>query len=1001
MKANKIISLTIAVFLLLLGGRSILAQTLPSFSAASVTGEFSHIVVDNFKEGTARDEYFVKDQKTGQRFQLTIPSSSRLAPAPAKTGDTITVSGLRLGDKIISQAKDIKVTARASERPSSPLASGDVDEKKIAVILFNWQNDTREPFTPDQIRDWVFTDSDSVNAFYQENSFGKMKLVGKNRPDGDVYGWFTLPLDHLNNEVCAGLITTTDLVDTYVQTQGLSLSGYDIVIHVFPGVFCAWSGYSSVGGSPAFIMIDWVPPLTDAHSFSLRVIGHEIGHALGTIHAGFCRFLDTEGRPLSILPLNSTGRCSDQNWAEYGDPFDIMGSGRGHMISYRKGYAGTSEAEKTTWLNDDNTVTFDRATGYATYDIFPLEFATNNVQTLRIPILGSRISGQYNDNTTYPSYYYVEFRKPVGFEVGNNVFYDNSVLIHIATDYGLISRSLLIDTTPGSNSFPFFDALDASLKVGQSFIDPYENIMITNQAMSPDFATIRVEVLPVVGHRDTGFLLYASTAIPAGARVKVYDPSSGRFVATLYTDGQGYSLAPNPILEIGKTYRVDFEFPRGSVYQNGSVNFTVPPGTGTHIQEIQVANRPSITITKPTTGDVYYLGSDQPLGVKWSTSGVPSTSSVSFGVYADGGTTSVLSTSVPNTGYSELDIASLTPGRYYISAGAINSSGGWIGGQSGTFIVSVAPLIVTAPMADAVLDAGQPITVSWVYPGLSPNIANNDVRIWAQSLAPGNSPEGEGQGNFYHYRGANTGSHSIPANTLNPAYNPFKILVEVVGAPGVNGNSGEFNVQGGVFHPKPSSVWPRNKAIDARIRTGVPFRQIDFNFSQPLPREPQLSDIRLTTTRKEGRNFQIGFGYAGYRHGSTKNFSVFFDNLNPREQIEVEHLPSATLVRLGYLPGDVNQSGTTNAQDIAYLADCLNGSRVCENYQSDINDSGSINAQDMTQLIDLLNGNSSNDPWTNVSLFDFPTKRTLTGGLERQLPQLLPAINRLLRLLTN
>ena len=63
---------------------------------------------------------------------------------------------------------------------------------KTVVIMFNFANDTRTPYTQDQLRSQVFTGAGSVNAYYQEQSFGLVSFTGKYRADGDVWGWFTI-----------------------------------------------------------------------------------------------------------------------------------------------------------------------------------------------------------------------------------------------------------------------------------------------------------------------------------------------------------------------------------------------------------------------------------------------------------------------------------------------------------------------------------------------------------------------------------------------------------------------------------------------------------------------------------------------------------------------------------------------------------------------------------------------------------------------------------------
>src|SRR3989338_3216793 len=56
--------------------------------------------------------------------------------------------------------------------------------KRVAVVMFNFQNDNSQPYTVDYARNMVFG---TINSYYKEASFGKLSL------EGDVFGWYTIP----------------------------------------------------------------------------------------------------------------------------------------------------------------------------------------------------------------------------------------------------------------------------------------------------------------------------------------------------------------------------------------------------------------------------------------------------------------------------------------------------------------------------------------------------------------------------------------------------------------------------------------------------------------------------------------------------------------------------------------------------------------------------------------------------------------------------------------
>ena len=67
------------------------------------------------------------------------------------------------------------------------IAAAGVTSIKLAVILINFTNDTSQPYTPAAAANTAFNNPDSVAAFYNEETFGKLGSL-----TGTVYGWYTI-----------------------------------------------------------------------------------------------------------------------------------------------------------------------------------------------------------------------------------------------------------------------------------------------------------------------------------------------------------------------------------------------------------------------------------------------------------------------------------------------------------------------------------------------------------------------------------------------------------------------------------------------------------------------------------------------------------------------------------------------------------------------------------------------------------------------------------------
>ena len=362
-------------------------------------------------------------------------------------------------------------------------------QKKVAVILINFENyPTTFNLTPDDARSDVFTRNDpygygqnSVNAYYQEESYGKLSLTGALRPDGDVFGWYTIP-----NSVFSYPSTTCRSVapaaaETMAQADGFVRSNYDDIIYVFPSGSCG-GGNAGYASSPGIVYINLGLNGANRGFLTAALVGHELGHAFSLHHAHAIRCTDLKTG--ALVPISNS--CQDINPGygdSYGDIFDIMATGGAHqMNAYEK------ESQNTgSWFDPANVQTVTTS-GY--YTIGPYELPASDVKYLKIP----RDTG---------SYWYLEFRQNYGFDqFGTDAPVTKGVSIRLAPDptYGSVGpASALIDTTPGSRDTTndsTADVWDGALAVGNTFTDPDYGISVTTLSVSSAGATVNVSFDP-------------------------------------------------------------------------------------------------------------------------------------------------------------------------------------------------------------------------------------------------------------------------------------------------------------------------------------------------------------------------------------------------------------------------------------------------------------------------------------------------------------------------
>ena len=396
------------------------AATRDARRTETLEGELLLVHADEFARGRATERWALH---TGRRYLLV--DVARLPNARELAGRRVRLEGVRRNGVFVA------VDGRSSERQLTSTSTSLSGTRRVAVVLFNFSNDSSRPWATEAAAAAVFGDAGTPNAYYREVSASQTSFAGV------VHGWHTLPFD---NTGCR----FTEWTTAADAAAGIDPNAYDHVVYAFPRASsCSWTGMGVIRGPQSWIN----------GSMTLRTLSHELGHNLGAHHASSLTCTDAGAR----VPLS--GSCTQ---SEYGDPFSVMGSSTRHQHTWHRAQIG--------WLTDAQTVTTS-----GTYTVAAASSA-GTPRLVRVP----RGDGNF---------FYLELRQPFGvfdaFAPSDPVV--QGVTVRLAPDLPKLLRSLLIDTVPSTASFA-----DAPLGLGRTFTDPLSGVSVTVLALSAGGASVHV-----------------------------------------------------------------------------------------------------------------------------------------------------------------------------------------------------------------------------------------------------------------------------------------------------------------------------------------------------------------------------------------------------------------------------------------------------------------------------------------------------------------------------
>jgi len=243
------------------------------------------------------------------------------------------------------------------------------------------------------------------------------------------------------------------------EANGYSVDAYDIVGVVFPEINFRWIGLASVNAGRQWINGNW----------SSEVYLHEFGHNFGLPHA-----YSWDANDGSIVP--GPGQSQTRYDEEYGDIYDVMGSGptHGEYHAYAK--------DRLHWLPETK---IQRVTsGSRRIRIHRIDAPS----ALTNPTLAVRAQSSQSEP------FWISHRRN---------FTTNSSMSNGAYIIWEFNEQIakLLDMTPDSSPSDRFDKEDAALQVGDSFSDPTNTIHVTVAGRGGFGASAYIDVDIVVGGR--------------------------------------------------------------------------------------------------------------------------------------------------------------------------------------------------------------------------------------------------------------------------------------------------------------------------------------------------------------------------------------------------------------------------------------------------------------------------------------------------------------------
>lgn len=400
----------------------------------------------------------------------------------------------RLGSTLLGVALLAAIT------PAAPAAAYQPMAQKVAIIRFNFTNDTRNPVAASVIGNAAFNSPDtdgvdhSLAAYVKTMSYGRMTVTGRVFPLVKIADTNagclsdTNPADGLNGNSYQSWAAKAR---AKLAAAGYDLSGYNHFIYMWPRLsYCGFGGRGGVDGNTLYLNL--TPSYWTSSTYAINdwyVMTHEFLHNLGSHHAGVVSCKTASGARTAL-----GGTCVETfPTVESKDPYDIMVTYyTGMTPSYSKRMPSTYERYKMGLLKDSEVKTVN-GKGTYTLTLNPAAYTGSVTKLIKIVRPGRPVLNYYTQprNAQYPELC-LEWRRTSGWfdNFASTDTANKGVLVRLCDEvFGAWSHpTRLVDTTPGSKSGTA-DWTDAALTAGKTLTDGFSGVKITVKSVSVNTTT--------------------------------------------------------------------------------------------------------------------------------------------------------------------------------------------------------------------------------------------------------------------------------------------------------------------------------------------------------------------------------------------------------------------------------------------------------------------------------------------------------------------------------